>query len=109
MVHRRTAASMSYWNRKPGTSFTVSMCNPDNGDEAGGDVVAINGSGFTNGTITVQFGAGNFVANGHVTFTDDTRITVDTPAGVGLGTVDVIVTIDGTSVTLSSGFTYNAP
>ena len=68
---------------------TVAAVSPRDGPAAGGTLVTISGSGFTNAT-TVAFGT-NPATNFKVV--SDTSITVDSPAGIG--TVDVTVTTPG--------------
>lgn len=82
-------------------ALTVSGVDPATGDEAGGTSVTITGTGFESGA-TVTFG-GNAATN--VSVVDSTTITCDTPAGT-TGTVDVVVTVNGESATLSAGFEY---
>ncbi len=85
----------------PGAPVVTGIA-PASGSAAGGDTVAITGSGFT-GAAGVGFGAASAPA---VTVDSDTQITAISPAGTG--TVDVTVTTPaGTSATsLASQFTY---
>lgn len=67
-------------------SISVTSVNPTNGPIAGGNLVTINGSGFT-GTTAVKFGtrpATSFIV------LNDTTITATVPIGT-VGTVDVTV------------------
>jgi len=87
---------------------TLTAVAPPSGLTDGGTSVTLTGTGFTAnaaGTNTVTFGgtpATNIVA------VDDATITCDTPAGAA-GPVDVIVTNENGSATLTAGFTYNLP
>jgi len=82
---------------------TVSAILPNSGNTAGGTVVTINGTGFSN--PTVKFGG---VAATGVSSTA-TSITATTPAHAA-GAVDVVVTnSDSQSATLTNGFTYSPP
>jgi hypothetical protein len=76
------------------TGPIVTAVSPDDGKLAGGTVVTITGSNFTN-PATVVFGSKDASA---VTVVNPTTITATSPAGTG--TVDVtIATSDGTSPT----------
>jgi hypothetical protein len=83
----------------------VTAVNPVSSRMAGGGVVTITGTGFTNAT-TVMFGA-SLAAN--YTVVSSTQITTTAPAQAA-GTVDVIVTTPvGTSaMTTADHFTYEA-
>lgn len=82
---------------------TVSSILPSTGSTAGGTVVTINGTGFSN--PTVKFGG---VAATNVT-SGTSSITATTPAHAA-GPVDVVVTnSDNQSVTVPNGFTYGIP
>ncbi|MDR7224981.1 IPT/TIG domain-containing protein [Aminobacter aminovorans] len=84
----------------------VTAVSPTSGPTAGGTVVTLTGTGFTNAT-DVYFGA-----TAATTFFDnsDTQITATSPAG-SAGTVDITVrTVGGTSATSAADqFTYVAP
>jgi len=82
----------------------VTSVSPDRGPRAGGTSVAITGSGFVPGAITIAFGGS---AAGGVQFENATRLLATTPAGSG--PVDVKVTLRGRSATLQNGFTYASP
>ena len=89
---------------------TVTGVLPDTGALAGGDTVAITGTGFLDGSTTVQFGA---TAAASMTVNSDTSITAVTPPGTA-GSVDVTVTVVGTpNETSATGsddlFAYGAP
>lgn len=75
---------------------------PNNGPEAGGTVVTINGSGFT-GATGVNFGA---TPATDVTVISDNVITATTPAGTGKVTVSVLGTATGDLVSTEL-FIYN--
>ncbi|MEP6695267.1 MAG: IPT/TIG domain-containing protein [Pseudonocardiales bacterium] len=80
---------------------TVTNVSPNSGKP--GDSVTITGTGFSPGTVTVSFG-GN-AATG-VSVTSSTSLTAIAPTGAG--TVDVIVTVNGTpsAITAADQFTY---
>ena len=81
---------------------TVSSTNPATGSTAGGELVDINGSGFTGATAVTFDG----VAAEDFTVVSDSKITAITPAGAA-GTADVVVTNPtGPSTTGTAVFTY---
>jgi hypothetical protein len=82
----------------------VTGLNPASGSTAGGDSVAISGSGFT-GASAVNFGA----AAATFSADSDTQITATSPAVADAGAVDVTVTTPaGTSPTSTADqFTYS--
>jgi len=91
----------------PSTSApTVTSISPTSGSTAGGTIVTINGTGFTN-ALGVSFGT---TAATTFTVNTDTSITATSPAGAA-GVVDVTVTTSlGTSTTSTNDqFTYVAP
>ena len=83
---------------------TISGISPASGALAGGNEVAISGTGL--GFVTaVDFGgaaASSFGVDGNTLY-------VDSPAGAALGAVDVTVTTSGGTVTDPSAFTYVPP
>ncbi len=81
---------------------TITAVDPPSGDDAGGTVLTIKGSGFTESGASVTVG-GNPATN--VSAVSGTRITATTPAGTA-GTVPVIVTNQWGSAVLQNGFTY---
>lgn len=83
---------------------SITNVNPNQGPAAGGTSVTISGTGFT-GVTSVTFGG---VAGTSLNVSNDTTLTVDTPAGTA-GQVDVVVThpVAG-SDTETNGFTYVA-
>ena len=84
---------------------TVSGSSPASGTSIGGIGATITGSGFSDdspGVNTVTFGG---VAASNVVVVDDSTITCDTPAGSSGATVDIVVSNDNGSATLSSAFT----
>lgn len=88
--------------------LSISSISPSTGSTAGGTVVTISGSGFVSGA-TVTFGG---VAATNVNVMSSTTITATTPLGPATQqlVVDVMVTNpDGTSTTLSRGFSYTVP
>src|SRR5690625_130705 len=86
----------------------LSAVDPATGSVDGGTNLSLTGAGLSafnagNGdTITV---GGSAATN--ITVVSDTEITFDTPPGTG-GSVNIVVTIGGESVTLSGGFAYQA-
>lgn len=80
---------------------SVSEVAPNTGGVAGGDVVTITGESL-DGATGVNFGG---VAGTAFEVTDDTELTVTTPAHAA-GAVDVEVVDDGGNVTVVGGFTY---
>ena len=87
------------------TSPTITGIAPTSGPAVGGTPVVITGTGFT-GAVGVNFGT---TAATTFTVNSDTQITATSPAHPG-GTVDVTVTVQGTSATSSADqFTYVAP
>lgn len=96
-----SAADQYTYTAPPAPAPTVTNVNPNNGKP--GDVITVTGTGFSPGTVTVSFG-GN-AATG-VSVTSSTTLTAVAPTGVG--TVDVIVTVNGTPSAITAGdqFTY---
>lgn len=80
---------------------TLTAIDPATGPAAGGETVTITGDDLT-GTTGVTFGG---VAATGVTVVDDNTVTAVTPAGVA-GAVDVVVTDNVGSDTLTGGYTY---
>ena len=89
-----------YWDggrvrSKPGAYFynpppVVNTLLPDSGHEAGGRLVVIQGANFETGSTTTQVNFGNLPAT-EITVHSSTIMSLRTPPGVGLGTVDVSV------------------
>jgi hypothetical protein len=86
----------------------VSSISPSGGSAAGGTTVTVNGSGFT-GATSVQFGT-TTITSGNFTINSDNSITVTSPAGTNLTSVDITVTSGiGTSITSGADqFSYGA-
>ena len=83
-------------------SLAISSVSPNSGATAGGTVVTIAGSNFASGA-TVSFGG---TAATSVSFQNSNQLTATTPAHAA-GSVNVVVTNpDGTSATLTGGFTF---
>ena len=80
----------------------ISSVNPSTGDIGGGTSVTIIGNNFVQGQTTVSFGG---VAATSVTVNGTSSLTAVTGPRAA-GTVDVVVTTPGGSVTRSSGYTY---
>ena len=81
---------------------------PNTGDEAGGTLVTITGTGFSNFNESEGDAwkiGGEPVTN--ITVVSDTEMTGETPAGTGES--DVVVTIGEESATLVGGFDYYDP
>lgn len=87
----------------PATAPVVSVVDPASGGVAGGDPVALTGTGFT-GATAVAFGT---LPATDFTVDSDTSITATSPAA-NAGVVDVTVTTpEGTSVvSVNDQFTY---
>jgi hypothetical protein len=88
---------------------TVSGVSPGSGSTLGGTAVTITGTNFAAGA-TVTFGAGRQGGDGNAAATNvvvvsATQITCTTPAG-NAGAVNVAVTVNGETGTLTNGFTY---
>src|SRR5207245_1246054 len=86
----------------------ISSISPNSGSTSGGAAITISGSGFQSGA-TVTLGG---IAATNVNVTSSTTITATTPLGTATQqlVVDVFVTNpDGTTATLSRGFTYSVP
>lgn len=84
----------------PQCLLKVTAIKPDNGLFSGGTKITVNGNGFN---IVKKL----FIGKKSVDFTlvDDSNITADTPAGV-VGDVDVSVSDDVVTSTLTAGFRY---
>lgn len=86
----------------PDPAPTIASLELTEGSVAGGDVVKITGTGFTDG-VQVTFGGQNAKA---VTFSSATSLIATTPEHAA-GKVDVVITNpDKQSVTLKEGFEY---
>jgi hypothetical protein len=90
---------------------SISAVSPTSGSSLGGTAVTITGTGFVSGA-TVTFGAGRQGGDGNAAATNvvvvsSTQITCVTPAG-NPGAVNVAVTVNGETGTLTNGFTYVA-
>ncbi|MGG0937241.1 IPT/TIG domain-containing protein [Brevibacillus centrosporus] len=84
----------------------VTSVEPNHGPLASGTLVIFNGKYFMNG-ITVKFGDTVAPIN---TFTSSTYFKVNAPIGAAPGPVDVVLTnVDGTTLTIPKGYTYDAP
>ena len=84
---------------------TVTSVVPNNGPQAGGNTVTVNGSGFS-GVPTVDFGSTPGVGVANVTASS---LTVSVPAGTGVVSVSVTTASGGTSTSLANAYTYNPP
>ncbi len=82
-------------------ALTVTNVSPVSGPAVGGTTITITGSGFASGA-TVAVGG---TAATNVVVVSSTTITARTPAHAA-GTVDVVVTMGGTSAQKSAAFTY---
>jgi hypothetical protein len=91
--------------QSPSPALTISTVSPSSGKSTGTEKVTIAGTGFLDGA-QVKFGG----IGSTVTSTSSTAIEVIAPASAsGAGTVDILVTNpDGTTVTLTKGYTYLA-
>ncbi len=86
----------------------IASVAPNSGSTAGGTQITISGSGFVNGAAVTIGG----VAATNVNVSSSTTITATTPLGPATDqlTVDVVVTNpNGTSATLTRGFSYTVP
>lgn len=85
------------------STLTADSLTPTSGPTVGGTVVTVTGSGFTtSGIIHVSFGGAEA---GSVTVVNDTTLTCVTTAHVQ-GQVDVVVTAQGGTDTITNGFRY---
>ncbi len=78
---------------------------PSSGTSLGATSVTLTGTGFLNngaGTNTVTFDGAAAI---NVVVVNDTTITCDTPAGTPGASVDVVVTNDNGTATLTGGYT----
>ena len=97
-----TATSMgAYTYASVPTIYSVS---PNSGSVSGGDIVSIDGMGFTNAT-SVKFGGVEAIA---LTVVSDYQISATVPAG-SAGTVDVAVTTPGGTGTCAGAYHYDGP
>ena len=80
---------------------------PNEGPSAGGNTVAIHGTGLS-GTTSVTFG-GTPVPPGDITNVSATEVDVTAPAGTAGTTVSVNDTTPGGTATLANAYTYVAP
>lgn len=88
------------------TDPIITSITPANGPLVGGTIVSIKGQYFMSG-LTVKFG--DKTAPLFYYYGSD-QISVKSPIGAEAGPVDVTLTNpDGTSVTVTGGFTYDAP
>lgn len=89
-------------------SVTVTGISPATGPTSGGTLVTISGSGFQqNATVTIAA-----LPATNVTVIDANTITARTPLGPATELLGADVTVrnpDGTSATLTRGFTYSVP
>ena len=92
-------------------SATVTSVSPNNGTDAGGDSVAVTGSGFANITgVNFVDSSGNSTSAASYTLQDDANLSAVTPA-LADGTYDVVVVnADGSTSATSTAdqFTSNA-
>jgi hypothetical protein len=86
------------------STLTVSKLSPISGPAAGGTTVTINGADFLSG-VSVTFGG---LPASSVNLTNSTTLVVVTPSHAS-GSADVTITnSDGTSASLSSGYTFHS-
>ena len=71
---------------------TVTGVSPNNGPQAGGNTVTVNGTGFVSGSTAVDFGTN---VGTSVDVTSSTALSVTVPAGTGTVSVTVITTGGG--------------
>jgi hypothetical protein len=87
------------------TGLSLSRVVPDHGPFTGGNQVVLRGNGFDDES-QVTFG-GRDVQPANHRLIDARRLAVVVPAGE-VGPVDVTVTVDGETVELADGYTYDA-
>ncbi len=85
------------------TGPAISSVSPNTGPTAGGTAITIAGSGFAAGATVTLGGVAATVSN--VTATSISAVTPPNPAGA----VDVVVTSNNQTATLTNGFTYLGP
>ena len=86
--------------------LSVSTLSPTRGTPAGGLDVTISGAGFNGAVVsTVTFGG---AAATNVRVINPIMMIVTAPAHAA-GSVDVVVTVGGTSATVTNGYTYGDP
>ena len=112
-MNRRRRTLFALANRNPAGAPpevpvvpVIDSCNPDNGDQAGGDLVAIYGSNLDIGETLLSITFGGSAAT-NIAIIDNETLECRTPAHAA-GGVDVVATfsISG-AITLAGGFTYN--
>lgn len=86
------------------TGLAIERVVPDHGPYVGANTVVIRGNGF-NDLSQVTFGGRNVQPADH-RLIDNRRLSVVVPAGE-VGTVDVSITVDGETATLTDGYTYD--
>ena len=89
-------------NPGPVTALAVQSVSPNSGPASGGTQVTIRGTGFAAGTSVTIGGR----AATEVSVSGTEVITARTPVSPTAGPVDITVTLDGRSGTLSAGFRY---
>ncbi len=82
-------------------ALAITSVSPSSGSTAGGASITLTGTGFASGA-TVSIGG---VAATGCSVVSATSITCTTPAGTS-GAANVVVSLSGTNVTLTGGFTY---
>jgi hypothetical protein len=90
-------------NALAGTSLTLSSITPATGSLSGGNVVTLNGTGFTTNTSVWIWANQAPVAK----YVSATQLTVTVPAKSSAGAVDVVVVNSGVQYRLSNGYTYS--
>lgn len=101
------AGGFTFFNAVPAFPPTVQTILPNHGTLAGGTQLTITGQNFR-GLVGVTVGGSS--ATNVVVNTSGTLLTCNTPAGAGAGPTNVIVSNgDGTSATVTNGFTYDPP
>jgi IPT/TIG domain len=91
-------SAFTYSNSAP----AISGISPNSGDTTGGTVVTIAGSNFVSGA-TVSFGGS---ASSSVSFVSSNQLKATTPAHAAASVNVVVTNPDGTSATVTGGFTF---
>ncbi|MET3806569.1 hypothetical protein ABIB25_003585 [Nakamurella sp. UYEF19] len=99
-----TSAPLGYTYDLP----TATSLDPDHGPVAGGNTVAITGTGFVAGSTTITIG-GSTVAAGNVTVSSDGTTATFTAPSHAPGAVDVTVTTPDGVTTPALTYTYGPP
>jgi hypothetical protein len=86
------------------SSFSVTHVNSDQGSTAGGETVTVVGTGFVDGSTSVEFGG----ETADCVFLSAAALSCETPPAAAAGAVDVVVDDGNSPVILAGGFNYTA-